>query len=54
MMYVLDRSARNGVIVKPETCRVICEYLQIHVRKVPADNAGNVSTAKKGDHDGFL
>lgn len=42
MMYVLDRSPRNGVIVKLETCRAIREYLQIHVRKVPAGNAGNV------------
>ena len=54
MTYVLDRSVGNGVIVKPDTYREICEYPQVYFTRVPAGNAGNVITAKKGDHDGFL
>ena len=54
MTYILDRSPRNSVIVKPDTYREICKYPQIYFTRVPAGNAGNVRTAKKGDHDGFL
>lgn len=54
MTYVLDRSVGNGGIVKPDTYRKICEYPQVYFSRVSAGNAGNVRTAKKGDHDGFL
>ena len=54
MTYVLDRSVGNGVIVKPDTYREICEYPQVYFTRVSADNAENVRTAKKGDYDGFL
>lgn len=42
MTYVLDRSVGNGVIVKPDAYREICEYPQVYFTRVPADNAGNV------------
>ena len=54
MTYVLVRSVGNGGIVKPDTYRKICEYPQVYFSRVSAGNAGNVRTAKKGDHDGFL
>ena len=54
MTYVLDRSVGTGVIVKPDAYREIREYLQVYFTGVPAGNAGNVRTEKKGDHDGFL